>query len=141
MSSAAEISPAHARTWTVDGFKAFWGKGDPARLPAVRDVLTDDIVGYWPRPIGTTHGLQAYYKVIETIITGTPGFSLTVGEHASGGEFTFIRWIATIADAGRTERFTGCDRVRTRNGLVCENYIFCDHPFFERVAAQLEQIG
>jgi len=33
--------------------------------------------------------------------------------------------------------FTGCDRVQTRDGHVCENYVFCDDPFFVRVAAEL----
>jgi hypothetical protein len=27
--------------------------------------------------------------------------------------------------------------VQTRDGHVCENYVFCDDPFFARVAAEL----
>jgi len=37
----------------------------------------------------------------------------------------------------RPFEFTGCDRVKTRDGHVCENYVFCDDPFFARVAAEL----
>jgi len=139
MSLAAETKPA--LTWSVDAFKAFWAKPDPAALTRVPKVLTEDIVGYWPRPIGTVRGAAAYYKTIESVVTAVPDFSLEVGEHASTGDCTFIRWIATATIDGKTEHFSGCDRVRTRGGRVCENYIFCDHPFFDKVAERLRQIG
>jgi SnoaL-like domain len=139
MSSAANIRPA--RPWSVEAFAAFWADPDPAKVPAIRAVITDDIVGYWPRPIGVVRGAAAYYKVIESVLTAGPRFTLALGEHASTGDFTFIRWIATVTEAGETVQFDGCDRVRTRGGLVCENYVFCDHPFFEKVAGRLRQIA
>lgn len=132
MSSAATISPA--RRWSPEAFEAFWANPDPANLPGVRSVITDDIVGHWPRPIGVVRGAAAYYKVIESVVTAGPRFTLRIGEHATTGAFTFIRWIATVTENGAIEEFYGCDRVRTRGGLVCENYVFCDHPFFEKVA-------
>src|SRR5438477_48798 len=40
--------PAEAgRHWSVDAFLAFWRKPDVSR---VMGSLTEDIVGYWPRP-------------------------------------------------------------------------------------------
>src|SRR5436190_13647607 len=123
MSAAATVLPA--RQWTIDAFKTFWAKPDASQLPAILSIVTDDIVGYWPRPIGEIRSPRPYLKVIADILTMCPDFSLVVPEHATTGDFTFVRWIATgTGPLGRFE-FTGCDRVRTRAGLVCENYIFC----------------
>jgi hypothetical protein len=128
MSVASPAQPG--QQWTIDAFKAFWAKPNLSRVPAVLSVLTDDVVGYWPRPIGTVQGARPYVTVIADILTVFPDFSLVAAEHATTGDFTFVRWIATgTGPQGRVE-FSGCDRVRTRRGLVCENYIFCDHPFF-----------
>ena len=56
---------------------------------------------------------------------------------AAAGDVTFIRWSASgTGPQGRFE-FSGVDRVRTRNGHVCENRIYCDDPFLARVAAAL----
>ncbi|MEX0840064.1 MAG: nuclear transport factor 2 family protein [Parvibaculum sp.] len=135
MSLATAAQPR--RRWSPEGFMAFWAKPDPLLLPGIFDVITNDIVGYWPRPIGTVRDPEPYMKVIAALLEECPDFSLKVPEHASTGDFHFIRWVATgTGPEGRFE-FTGCDRVRTRDGLVCENYVFCDHPFFVRVAARL----
>jgi SnoaL-like domain len=124
------------RHWSVDAFKAFWSKPD---VSTVSGVLTEDVVGYWPRPIGIVRGACDYTEVIETILRVCPDFHLKVPEHAVSGDFAFVRWIAMgTAPAGAFE-FTGCDRVRTRNGQVCENYVFCDDPFFVHLAAALGQ--
>ncbi len=125
------------RHWSVDSFKAFWASPKLSHVPNILGVVTKDIVGYWPRPIGTIRDPRRYVDVINGILTICPDFSLRIGEHASTGDFHFIRWIATgTGPEGRFE-FTGCDRVQTRDGQVCENYVFCDHPFFGRVAEWL----
>jgi hypothetical protein len=124
------------RHWSVDAFKAFWSNPDASK---VSGVLTEDVVGHWPRPIGVVHGASDYTQVIETMMKVCPDFRLKVPEYALSGDYAFVRWIATgTGPAGRFE-FTGCDRVRTRNGHVCENYIFCDDPFFAQVAAELRK--
>ena len=135
MSLATAAQPR--RAWSPEGFKAFWAKPDPSLLLGIFEVITDDIVGYWPRPIGTVREPKPYMKVIAAILDECPDFSLAVPEHASTGDFHFIRWVATGTGPDGRFEFTGCDRVCTRDGLVCENYVFCDHPFFERVAARL----
>jgi len=127
------MSIAPSRSWSVESFRAFWANPDPKLVAGVRGILTDDIVGYWPRPIGIVRGPAAYTAVIDAVVNSGVRFSLRIGEHASTGDFTFIRWIATTNDG----EFSGCDRLRTRDGKVCENYVFCDHPFFERVAERL----
>ena len=133
MSVAAIAQPRQG--WTVDAFKAFWAKPDPTLLPQIETILTQDIVGHRPRPIGTIRRPSPYMKVIADILTLCPDFSLAVPEAAEVGDFHFVRWMATgTGPDGRFEA-NGCDRVRTRGGLVCENYVFCDHPVFARVAA------
>jgi hypothetical protein len=133
MSVAATLQ-AH-RGWTVEAFKVFWAKPDASQLSHVRAILTDDIVGYWPRPIGVVRGPEAYLRIIENVLKAGPDFSLSVPEHASSGDSHFVRWVAKGTGPEGPYEFTGCDRLRTRNGLVCENYVFCDDPYFARVAA------
>jgi hypothetical protein len=58
-------SPTHpGRQWMIDAFKAFWPKPVPSRVPAVLSLLADDVVDYWPRPVGTVRGARLYVKVI-----------------------------------------------------------------------------
>ncbi len=122
------------RRWSVEAFAAFWRKPDASR---VSGVLTDDIVGHWPRPIGLVRGPGPYVDVIAAIVKTCPDFGVRIAEHAVSGDFAFLRWIATGTGPDGPFEFTGCDRVRTRDGHVCENYIFCDDPFFARVADML----
>ncbi len=124
------------RRWSVESFMRFWNNPDASQ---VIGVATEDIVGHWPRPIGVVRGARDYVDVIGTILRLCPDFRLEVPEHASSGDFTFIRWIARGTGPDGPFEFTGCDRVRTRNGPVCENYIFCDDPFFARVAAEMKR--
>ena len=127
-------STIRGRRWSVELFERFWQKPDAAR---VMGALTEDIVGHWPRPIGLVQGSRDYINVIAKIIEVCPDFTVTPAEHAAAGEMHFVRWIARGTGPEGQFEFTGCDRVQTRNGHVCENYVFCDDPFFARVAAQI----
>ena len=122
------------RRWRVYAFIGFCKTPYASRAIG---ALTDDIVGYWPRPIGIVRGASPYVDVIATMMKLCPDFSLRVPECATSGNFAFIRWIATGTGPDGPFEFTGCDRVQTRDGRVCENYVFCDDPFFARVAAEL----
>ena len=124
------------RGWTIDGFRAFWAKPDISTVPAIRSRITSDIIGHWPRPIGDIHDPDLYLGVIADMLTVCPDWSLAVPEFAESGDLHFIRWIATGTGSDGRFEFTGCDRVKTTaSGLVCENYVFCDHPFFEQISA------
>ena len=125
------------RRWSVDAFEAFWSNPDASKAIC---VLSQDIVGHWPRPIGLVRGPSDYAEVIEAILKLCPDFRLEVPEHAVSGNFAFVRWVATGSGPEGPFAFTGCDRVEMRNGHVCENFIFCDHPFFARVAAELRRV-
>jgi len=124
------------RHWSVDAFIAFWRKPDMSR---VMGALTEDVVGYWPRPIGIVRGARPYVNVIATMTKLCADFSLRVPEYATSAPYALVRWTATGTGPDGPFEFTGCDRVQTRNGRVCESYEFCDHPFFERVAAEIRK--
>jgi hypothetical protein len=62
---------------------------------------------------------------------------ITVAEHASNGELTFIRWIMHATGVHGPFEFSGIDRVSTRDdGLVAENRIVCDTSAFEALASR-----
>jgi hypothetical protein len=127
------------RKWSIEGFRSFWSKVNVALIPLVREVGTLDIVGHWPRPIGVVRGMESYVKVIDAIFRVCPDLSLTVAEYVRSGDLHFIRWIATGSSRSGRVECNGCDRVRTTaDGRVSENYVFCDHPFFVDVAADLQ---
>ena len=119
------------RTWSPQAFKAYWKNPEATRATG---VLTSDVVGFWPRSIGEVRGPGPYVGVIAAMLRVCPDFTLEAPETATSGDLTFVRWIASGTGPEGPFRFNGCDRVRLRDGHVCENYVFCDHPFFERVA-------
>lgn len=143
MSSSATMSaPAAVQGWSVETFRRFWAKPEIAALRAIDRLCTRDIVGYWPRPVGLVQGLERYAAVIEDLLLTVPDLSLQVPDHAVSGDLAFVRWIATgTGPDGQRFEANGCDRVRMRGPLVCENHIFCDHPFFAWVAERNAKRG
>ena len=78
--------------------------------------------------------------VIDAIAHVCPDFSLTAPEYARTGDLHFVRWVATGTGSDGRFAFNGLDRVRVLpDGRVCENYIFCEHPFFAEVAEYLQR--
>lgn len=136
MSSVSPV-PVHTpvRGWTIETFKRFWAKPSLDYIRGIDAIIAPDIVGYWPRPIGTVEGAGRYAEVIEDVLLAVPDLSLSVPDYAVSGSLTFVRWVAVgTGPNGRFEAL-GCDRVRVReDGVVVENYVFCDHPFFGVVA-------
>ncbi len=122
------------RGWTVEEFEQFWSRPDLALVPAVSQMVTPDIVGYWPAPFGVVRTAAPYIKVIETLLTGLPDFRLEVAESAASGDFHFVRWIARGTGPDGPFETVGVDRLRLRDGLVCENYVVSGHPFFSWAA-------
>lgn len=116
--------------WSVDLFERFWANPDPALVPR---VLSDDVVGYWAGRNEPVQGKDAYTACIAALVAALPDLYITVAEHASSGEFTFIRWVMHATGEYGPFEFTGIDRVRTRDdGLVAENRIVCDTAAFKR---------
>ena len=118
--------------WSVERFAAFWRQPD---MRHVGSALTPDVVGYWPGSSEPLRGVADYTQRIADLLARVPDFRLEVAEHASSGDCTFIRWIARGTRDGEAFEFGGVDRVRTRDGLVAENRIYCDHPLIRELAA------
>jgi hypothetical protein len=105
MSFEAISSPACS--WSMEAFGSFWADPDLAQAPGVRAIITHDIVGHWPRPIGMVRGDATYYKVIESVLIAEPDSLLRSAGMHRRAEFTFIRWIATVTDKDETVQFNG----------------------------------
>lgn len=116
-------------TWTVEGFAAFWAAPDPALVGA---MLTEDVVGHWPGG-EEVHGREAYTESLAQIIEMIPDIRLEVAEHATNGEYTFVRWIMHGTGANGPVELSGIDRIRLRDGLVCENIIRFDRRRLEEL--------
>lgn len=119
-------------SWSVQGWRNFWASPSPA-VAAVRvpTVVTEDIVGRWPRASRPVAGWEDYTQRIVDLLTFIPDFRAELAEHASNGEFVFLRWAATGTGPDGPFSAIGVDRVRVRGGLVAENLIISDHPIFE----------
>jgi hypothetical protein len=126
------------RGWSVEGFRMFWSNPDPALVPRIREINTDDIVGYWPKPIGKVQGGAAYIAVIDAILKVCPDLTMTADDYAHSGDLHFVRWVASGSGPGGRFEFNGIDRIRMLpDGRVCENYVCSDGDLFARAAAYL----
>ena len=114
--------------WSVDGFAAFWANPRPEHVPP---LLTEDVVGIWPgeEPV---RGRDAYTQVLTDLLERLPDLRLEVAEHATNGDVTFVRWIMHATGAHGPFELSGVDRIRLRDGLVCENMIRLDRGEFEQ---------
>ena len=115
--------------WSVETFAAFWSNPDPRLVPA---VLTEDVVCHWPGRDEPVRGRDDYTACIAAVVEALPDMSMEVLEHASSGEFTFVRWLLRATGEHGPFELTGIDRVRTRGPNVAENVIVFDTAAFER---------
>jgi hypothetical protein len=102
----------------VEGFARFWANPDAAVLPP---LLAEDVVGHFPGDAEPVRGRDAYVAKIAQFLQLLPDLRLEVAEHATNGEFHFIRWIARATGARGLVQLTGIDRIRVHEGLVTEN--------------------
>lgn len=119
--------------FSVAAFEGFWSNPD---VSLVGPVLADDIVGYWPGRAEPTRGSDEYKRCIAQIIEALPGMRLEVAEHATNGEFIFIRWILHATGEHGPFEMTGIDRIRVRDGLVAENVVVFDTALIERLSGR-----
>ena len=113
--------------WSVDGSAAFSANPRPEHVPP---LLTEDVVGIWPgeEPV---RGRDAYTQVLADLLQRLPDLRLEVAEHATNGDVTFVRWIMHATGAHGPFELSGVDRIRLRDGLVCENVIRLDRRELE----------
>jgi hypothetical protein len=133
MQTTDTANPTLAQTlgpgWSVEHFARFWAAPDPALVPP---MLTDDVVGYWPGG-HVVRGVQEYTESLAEVLRQIPGIRLEVAEHATNGEFTFVRWIMHASGAAGPFQMTGIDRIRLRQGRVAENVIRFDRAELEEL--------
>jgi SnoaL-like domain len=132
----------HARqtnSWSVDSWCTFWANPSAERaLVRAPTVITDDVVGVWPHATRPVRGKQEYTQRIVALLSLVPDLHLDLMEHATNGEFVFLRWSGRGTGPDGVFQAFGVDRVRLRDGLVAENLILSDHPIFAVLAKRAE---
>jgi hypothetical protein len=124
--------------WTPATWNAFWSNPKPEiAAQRVPQVVTPDVIGVWPRASRHVVGVDAYTRRIVALLELLPDFRARLEETATLGEFTFIRWSATGRGPNGSFKAIGCDRVRLRDGRVCENLIMSDHELFGMLAQEI----
>jgi hypothetical protein len=121
--------------WTVQGWSHFW-KAPSIEVARKRVplVCAPDIVGYWPRQPVPVHGRDDYCQYILDLLTMVPDLRLKLEEHATSGEFTFVRWTGRGTGPDGPFAANGIDRIRVRDGKVIENRVVSDAAIFEDLA-------
>jgi ketosteroid isomerase-like protein len=127
MTQATTPATEQPRSTMVEGFARFWANPDPKVLPP---LLAEDVVGHFPGEPEPVRGRDAYVAKIAQFLQLLPDLRLEVAEHATNGEFHFIRWIARATGAKGPLQLTGIDRIRVHDGLVTENYVVFDTARF-----------
>jgi ketosteroid isomerase-like protein len=127
MTQATSRVAEQARSPMVEGFARFWANPDPTVLPP---LLAEDVVGYFPGDPEPVRGRDAYVAKIAQFLQLLPDLRLEVAEHATNGEFHFIRWIARANGGKGPLELSGIDRIRVRDGLVAENFVVFDTARF-----------
>lgn len=116
---------------TVDLFARFWADPHPE---ALRGGVTDDVTVYYPGVAEPQRGPDAYVASVRRYLDLVPDLRLEVADYACNGDDTFVRWIARGTGVNGRFEFTGIDRIRTREGLVAENYVMYDSATFAQLA-------
>lgn len=114
----------------MERFTEFWADPDPALVPR---LVTSDVIGWWPGSDEPVRGVEAYTQALADITPLIPDLRLRVAEHATNGEFVFVRWIMSAAGAAGPFELSGIDRLRLRDGLVSENVIRFDTAHLQRL--------
>lgn len=117
--------------WSVERFAEFWA--DPVADDVPR-LVTEDVVGWWPGEDQPVRGVGPYTDALRQILAMLPDMRLRVAEHATNGEFVFVRWIMTATGRHGPFEISGIDRIRMRDGRVAENVIRFDTAHLKRLA-------
>jgi ketosteroid isomerase-like protein len=117
--------------WSVERFAAFWSDPDARDVPW---LVTEDVVGWWPGADEPVRGMTAYTDALARILGLLPDMRLRVAEHATNGEYVFVRWIMRATGLRGPFEISGIDRIRLRGGRVCENVIRFDSAHLHRLA-------
>jgi SnoaL-like domain len=126
MTSSQSTTATTTLRFSAELWAAFWAAPDMSRG---MDILTDDIIGYWPGDPEPVRGFKAYTQKIADLLTAAPDLHLelvdsaTAAGDADGEELFFLHYIGRGTGPDGPFEIRGLDRVRTRDGMVVENVI------------------
>ncbi len=121
-----------APKFSAEMFAAYWAA---PTMAGGFEILSDDIVGYWPGDPEPVRGIAPYTAKIAEILDAAPDLTLEVVDSATvpgvapGEELVFLHYIGRGTGPDGPFQIRGIDRVRTRDGIVVENVIRYD-PLF-----------
>jgi hypothetical protein len=132
------MSVTQTTGWTVQNWIGFWANPDPAiACKRVPTIVRRDVAGYWPATTEPVRGAEAYLQRVLDLLAFVPDLRLTLEEHATNGDSTFVRWTGRGTAPNGPFHCNGVDRIRLLDGLVIENRIISDHAIFRDLAAKL----
>jgi len=137
---AATATPSLAATkggWTTKVFESFWRA--PSAEVTRRATYHPQLTAWWPFTPGPLVGPSAYIKSVTTLLTLIPDVKLVVDDATDLGDVHFVRWTARGTPPVGPHEWRGAGFVRTRDGVMVENWIFSDHPVFQRLADEILQ--
>jgi hypothetical protein len=130
--------PQEKPAWSIANWTRFWANPDPDVARArIATVALPNVTAHWPYQNKTVRGIDEYRDYIIELLTLVPDLALTLEEHATDGNNSFLRWSAHGTGPDGPIRCSGVDRVRTEGGKVIENRIFSDHCIFRTLAERM----
>lgn len=121
-----------AMRFSPEFFAAFWAAPS---MSVSRDILAEDIIGYWPGDSEPVRGFTAYAQKIADLLAVAPDLKLELVDSATapgpaeGEELFFLHYVGHATGPNGPIEIRGLDRVRTRDGIVVENVIRYDPVF------------
>jgi SnoaL-like domain len=118
------MSTARSRLrFSIEHWAAFWANPHP---DLAGRIVTPDVVGHCPGDAETVRGATRYKRRVARLLERIPDLRLEVAEHATNGDFLFVRWIAHGTGPDGAFTFSGVDRIQLRDGLVKEIRTYYD---------------
>ncbi|WP_170182153.1 nuclear transport factor 2 family protein [Phreatobacter stygius] len=125
--------------WSAASWAAFWANPDPeVARRRVPNVVRPDVTAHWPHRSAPVRGVDDYRDYILQLLALVPDLRLTMEEHVTEGDSTFIRWSGKGTGVEGPFHCTGVDRIRVSQGRVIENRIYSDHLIFQALAAKVD---
>lgn len=115
--------------FSADIWATFWAAPNAS---LIKDILAEEVVGYWQGDPTPVRGRQAYVGKIAELVAAIPDLRLhlvdsaTVPADAAGEQLVFLHYTGEGTGPDGPLLIRGLDRVRTRDGIVVENVIRYD---------------
>ncbi len=128
------LRPTIAATF-VPRYEAYWSAPDPDLLPR---GSSEDMCSTWVGRPERIVGLGAYQNHLRKFIEPISEMSVKAVDFLAEGDVIFIEFEATCTVDGQRVQFTGLDRFRFRDGLVCDGLTMYDETALKEAIAARE---